>query len=85
MGKKGKKNKIILYSTTICPQCLTLKTYLENNKIDFTLKDVMKDVEAAKEMVEDSGQMGIPTLKINGEYIVGLNIAKVKELLNISE
>ena len=43
--------------------------------------DVAQDRDKAKEMMEKSGQMGVPVIIINGEVVVGFNQAKVDELL----
>jgi glutaredoxin len=43
--------------------------------------DVSKDVNAAKEMVEKSSQMGVPVIEVNGKIIVGFDKpALIKEL-----
>ncbi len=42
--------------------------------------DVAKDREKAKEMIEKSGQMGVPVIVIDGQVIVGFNQAQLDEL-----
>jgi glutaredoxin len=45
---------------------------------------VASDQEAAKKMIEKSGQMGVPQIEINGKIIVGFdNEAIEEELKNI--
>jgi glutaredoxin 3 len=39
------------------------------------------DREKAKEMIQKSGQMGVPVIIIGDEIIIGFNQAKIDELL----
>ncbi len=75
--------KIKVYSTPACPWCGVLKDFLKEKKVDFEEIDVSKDQEKAKEMVEKSGQMGVPQIEINGKIIVGFDKEGIeKELEN---
>jgi glutaredoxin-like YruB-family protein len=73
---------IIVYSTPTCPYCYLVKDYLKAKGIEFEEKDVSKDREAAREMVEKSGQMGVPQIEINGKIIVGFNRDAIDEELS---
>jgi glutaredoxin 3 len=72
-----------VYSTPSCPWCIKVKEFLKENDIDFKDMNVAEDQVAAKEMVQKSGQMGVPVLDINGTIIVGFNEPKIKEMLKI--
>lgn len=72
-----------IYSTEWCHFCKEVKKFLEENNIEFEEIDVGKDQKAAQEMVEKSGQMGVPVLDINGEIIVGFDKAKIKKALKL--
>ncbi len=74
--------KIIVYSTPTCPYCSLVKDYLKGKKIEFEEKDVSNDREAARDMIEKSGQMGVPQIDINGKIIVGFNRDAIDEELN---
>ena len=76
-------NKVRVFSTAVCPYCVALKNYLKENNIEFEDIDVSQNQEAAKEMVEKTGQMGVPVSEINGEYIVGFDRERISKLLNI--
>lgn len=75
--------KIKVYSTNSCPYCFTLKEFLKENNIKFEEVDVFENKEAAKEMIEKSGQMGVPVVEIDGEIVVGFDKEKISELLGI--
>lgn len=72
-----------VYSTENCSWCHRLKDFLRENKIEFEDIDVGKDRKAAEEMVEKSGQMGVPVSDIDGKIIVGFNVPEIKKALNL--
>ncbi|TKJ17558.1 NrdH-redoxin [Candidatus Woesearchaeota archaeon B3_Woes] len=65
--------KIKVYSTPTCPWCVKIKEFLDEKKVEYEDIDVSVDHEAAKEMMEKSGQMGVPQIEINGKVIVGFD------------
>ena len=82
--KAGKKVKqVTVYTTPTCSWCVTLKSYLNKNKIRYSEIDVSKDDSAAQEMVRRSGQQGVPQTLISGEMVIGFDKAKINRLLEI--
>jgi len=79
----AKKSKVIVYSTPTCPYCHAAKEFLKENKIEYEDIDVSKDQAKAQEMIEKSGQMGVPVLDINGTIIVGYDKEAIKKALKI--
>jgi glutaredoxin-like YruB-family protein len=75
--------KIKIYSTPGCPYCTALKEFLKSHNIEFEDVDVSRNENAAKEMIEKSGQMGVPVVEIDGEIVVGFDKEKICQLLNI--
>ncbi len=73
--------EVIVYSTPTCPYCKKVKKYLKSKNIDFTEYDVSEDDEKAHEMIEKSGQMGVPVTDIDGEIIVGFNKIAIDKVL----
>lgn len=65
--------KVIVYSTSSCPYCVMVKEYLKSKNINFESIDVNSDYEKAMEMIQKSGQRGVPVIDINGKIIVGFN------------
>ncbi len=72
-----------IYSTPTCPYCIKAKQFLKQNNIIFTDMDVSLHQEAARELVQKSGQMGVPILDIDGEIIVGFDREKISRALGI--
>lgn len=77
--------KVRIFSTPSCPYCLTLKEYLKEHNVAFEDIDVSQDKNALDEMVEKSGQMGVPVVDIDGEIIIGFDKNKINQLLNIND
>lgn len=75
---------IIVYSTPSCPFCKQIKAFLLEHKIDFTDIDVMTNQDKAREMIQKSGQMGVPVIDIDGKVVIGFDQKKLKELLKIA-
>ena len=76
-------HKVTVYSTESCPWCHKAKDWLKEKKIDFTDHDVGNDSKAAAEMVEKSGQRGVPVIDIDGKIIIGFNEEKMKGALEL--
>lgn len=63
--------KVIVYSTPTCPYCVYAKNFFKEKGVSFEDVDVSKDYARAREMVEKSGQMGVPVIDIGGEIVIG--------------
>ena len=75
--------EVVIYSTPTCMYCNMLKAYLTQNNIEYTDYNVAEDQEKGREMVELTGQMGVPVIKIGDQVIVGFDQPRIAELLNI--
>ncbi len=75
--------KVKVYSTPICPFCRMAKEFLKEKGIEFEDIDVSKDQKAAQEMIEKSGQMGVPVIEIDGKIVVGFDKEKIEKLLGL--
>jgi glutaredoxin 3 len=72
-----------VYSTPTCPYCIRAKQFLKDNNIVFEDVDVSLNETEAEQMVEKSGQMGVPVLDIDGQIIIGFDKEKIKEALGL--
>ena len=75
--------KVKVYSTPTCPYCIRAKQFLKENNIEFENLDVSGNQSAAEEMIQKSGQMGVPVLDIDGEIIVGFDKEKIETALGL--
>jgi len=74
---------VTIYSTSSCHFCHMVKDFFIANGIVFTEYNVGSDLEKRKEMIEKSGQMGVPVIIIGDELIVGFDKQKISQLLGL--
>jgi glutaredoxin-like YruB-family protein len=74
--------KIIIYSTPTCPYCIYAKDFFKEKGVSFEDVDVSRDHAKAKEMVQKSGQMGVPVIDIGGSIVVGFQPDVFEHLIN---
>ena len=74
---------VTVYSTTTCPWCVKAKDYLKSKGVEYNDVNVSLDPAKAKEMIEKSGQRGVPVLDINGSIIVGFDKPQIDKLLGL--
>jgi len=79
------KHKIRVFSTPTCPYCITLKEYLKDKGFEIEDIDVSQDQKSLDEMIEKSGQMGVPVVDIDGKIIIGFDKEKITDILKIKE
>jgi glutaredoxin-like YruB-family protein len=75
--------EVTIYSTPTCHFCHAAKEFFTENKVSFTDYNVAEDLEKRQEMVEKSGQMGVPVIVIGDEMVVGFDELQLREKLGI--
>jgi glutaredoxin-like YruB-family protein len=80
------ENKNIrVFSTPTCVYCIVLKKWLDEKGVSYDEVDVSQDEEAQKEMVQKTGQMGVPVIMIDEEVVVGFDKERIAKILNIQD
>ena len=74
---------VTIYSTPVCHFCHAAKDFFADNNIAYTEFDVASDQTKRQEMIEMTGQMGVPVIRIEDDVIVGFDEDKVRELLAV--
>ncbi|MCU0660589.1 MAG: glutathione S-transferase N-terminal domain-containing protein [Candidatus Pacebacteria bacterium] len=74
---------VTIYSTPTCIYCNIAKNFFKENNIAYEEYNVATDMEKRKEMVEKSGQMGVPVIMIGEDVVVGFNKPQVSALLGL--
>lgn len=77
--------KVEIFSTETCHFCHMAKDWLTAKGIPYVDYNVGSDVEKRKEMMEMTGQLGVPVIKIGDEVMIGFNpdqMAKILEVAN---
>lgn len=73
--------KIEIFTTPSCPYCTKIKDWLEMNDYDYIEHNVAKDREKAKEMVERTGQRGVPQTMIGEQTVIGFQPDKLQKAI----
>ena len=60
---------IVLYSAELCSDCQLLKQFMERHGLEYTLRDIRKNPEHARELEEQTGKLGVPYLIIDGTWV----------------
>ncbi len=74
---------VTIYSTPTCVYCNLAKKFFQANNVTFTEHNVASDLEKRKEMIERTGQMGVPVISIGEDHIVGFDEPRVRVALGI--
>lgn len=77
--------KVSIYTTPTCTYCKFAKEFFTEHSIAYEEFNVGADPAKRNEMIELTGQLGVPVIRIGDDVIVGFNKPKVAELLGISE
>ena len=70
-----------VYTTPSCPYCGMAKKYLDSKHVHYDSVDVSLDSTAATEMVNKSGQRGVPVIDFDGTIIVGFDKERIDCML----
>ena len=74
---------VTIYSTPTCHFCQMAKEYFKANGVKYSEFDVASNLEKRKEMMEKSGQLGVPVTIIDNNVVVGFDRPRLAQLLNI--
>ncbi|HLD76379.1 MAG TPA: glutaredoxin domain-containing protein [Candidatus Norongarragalinales archaeon] len=76
------KHDVTIYSTPTCVYCRLAKDYFKQKGVDYKEIDVASDHAAAEQMVEKSGQLGVPVIDVDGKIIVGFDRPALEKALS---
>lgn len=74
---------VVIYTTPTCHFCQSAKEYFAEKGVEYDNYDVSTDLEKRQEMIEMTGQMGVPVIKIGDDVVVGFDREKVASLLGL--
>ncbi len=67
----------------MCHFCHAAKDFFKENNVEYTEYDVAADLDKRTEMIDMTGQMGVPVIRIGDDVIIGFDEPKLKELLSL--
>lgn len=74
---------VTIYSTPSCHFCHMAKDFFKEKNIAYTDYDVAADAAKRKEMLDKSGQLGVPVIVIDNDLIIGFNKPAIAKLLGV--
>lgn len=75
--------KVTIYSTPTCTYCRHAKEFFKEKGVQFEDHDVSVDAARRTEMIDLSGQMGVPVITIDNDLVIGFNKPVISKLLGI--
>ena len=72
---------VAIYTTPTCGFCHQAKMYFDRLNVHYIEIDVSRDQQAAIEMVNMSGQQGVPVIVVDGQIVLGFNQPAIDQLL----
>ena len=75
--------KIQIYTTSNCVYCKMAKAWFKENKVEYEEINLEGNSEKQREMIEKSGQMGVPVIDIDGQIIIGFDKEAIKQALGM--
>lgn len=75
--------KVTIYSTPVCTYCKMAKEFFKENNVEYIEHDVASDLDARKDMIDKSQQMGVPVIDIEGKIIVGFDKEEIVKALGL--
>ena len=71
-----------VYSFESCPWCTKVKNYLKARGVEYEVRDIELDEEAAAECQKISGDLTVPVTTIDGvNFVLGFDKKKIDELI----
>ena len=77
------QSQVTIYSTPTCHFCHAAKDFFTENKVAFTDYNVATDLPKRQEMIQKSGQMGVPVIYVGDRMVVGFDEGQLRQLLKI--
>jgi len=74
---------VTIYSTPTCHFCQLSKDFFKENGVAYTEYNVASDLDKRQEMIQKSGQMGVPVIFVGDELVVGFDKDKLSSLLGV--
>jgi glutaredoxin 3 len=73
--------RVTVYTTTTCPYCVMVKNFLREQGVPFEEVNVQRDPIAARKLVETTGQIGVPQIEIDDQWVIGFDPNAIMQLL----
>ena len=75
---------VTIYSTPTCHFCSLAKEFFTENQVPYTEHNVAADMEKRQEMIDKSGQMGVPVIFVGDEMIIGFDKERIAQAVGVA-
>ncbi|KKW35574.1 NrdH-redoxin [Candidatus Adlerbacteria bacterium RIFCSPHIGHO2_01_FULL_54_23] len=75
---------VTIYSTPTCHFCHMARDFFNEKGISYIDHDVAADGAKRQEMIQMTGQLGVPVIVIDGDIMVGFDRARIADKLGIA-
>ena len=75
--------QVKIYTTSTCVYCRGAKEYFEEKEVDYEEINLSEHPDRIQEMIQISGQMGVPVILIDGKIVIGFNRGAINEALGM--
>jgi glutaredoxin-like YruB-family protein len=72
---------ITVYTTPTCVFCHAVKEYFKQKGVEYKEKDLTRDQEATQWVLDNTGQLAVPVIDMNGKIIIGFDRKQIDEQL----
>jgi len=70
-----------IYTTNSCVYCNKAKTWMKANNVKFQEINVENDPQAQEELVNKTGQFGVPVIEVGGRMMIGWNESTFRNMI----
>ena len=74
---------VTIYSTPTCHCCSLAKDFFKEHNVAYTEYDVASNTDKRKEMVDKTGQLGVPVIEIDGKVMIGFDESSLAKALGV--
>ncbi|MBI1729388.1 glutaredoxin family protein [Candidatus Acetothermia bacterium] len=64
---------VTIYTSANCPGCSSAKRFFQERGVHYTEHNISENLDKAQELIDKTGQMSVPVIEIDGEYIIGFD------------
>ena len=75
--------RVKIYTTPTCVYCKMAKEFFKKNNVEYEEKNVATDTVARDEMIQKSGQLGVPVIDVDGKIIIGFDQPRLRDILEL--
>lgn len=74
--------KVVMYTTTWCPQCKRAKAWMRDNQVAYVEHDVEASASAMSECKKLNPRCSIPTIDIEGQTLIGFGAESLRAAMD---